>query len=389
MAEPLHVLMISPQFRPMMGGYEQAAERLSLELCSRGHRVTVVSERRDPAWPREENLAGVRIRRLLSLARPGLHTLSGICSLLLYLLLRGRRFDVFHVHQYGWASTLAILLGRVLGRPVILKLTNTGDQGIRASLDRLPLAGLHRAIHRHLSGCIATSTRARDEIVDLGLPASRIRLIPNGLDTQTFQPASATTREHARRELGIPADARLAITVCRMRPEKGLPGLLDAWARVHGRVPNARLAIVGDGVDDGAQMANLQNRAARLELGASLALPGASLDPRPWYAAADLYVLSSINEGLSNSLMEALSCGLPVVSTRVSGSEDILEASDVGLLVPVGDAEALAKALTEVLGDSGDRRARGERASAYAEAHFSLVSVADEVEAFYSDVCRS
>ncbi len=389
MTEPLHVLMISPQFRPMVGGYEHAAERLALELSRRGHEVTVATERRDPAWPREERLEGVRILRLPSSNRRGIQTLIGILALSTYLLFKGRSFDVFHVHQYGWSSSVAIVLGILTRRPVILKLTNTGAQGIGATFKLLPFPALHRLLHRRLSGCIATSQRARDEIVDLGLAPSRVHLISNGLDVEAFQPASPARRDESRAQLEIPADAPLVVIVCRMRPEKDLPGLLDAWAIVRARAPAAHLAIVGDGVDGGNQMAALEEQAARLGLGASLLLPGSSLDPRPWYAAADLYVLSSINEGLSNSLMEALSCGLPVVSTRVSGSEDIVEAADVGVLVPVGDAEALGAALADLLADSDGQKARGARAREYALSHFSLESVADRVEQLYAALTRS
>jgi glycosyltransferase involved in cell wall biosynthesis len=384
MADPLHVLMVCPQFRPLVGGYEQAAERLGVELIARGHRVTVVTERRDPAWPPSENFQGLEIRRLASWNRPRLQTLSGILFLAIYLLSHARRFDVIHVHQYGWPSTLTILLGRMLGRPVVLKLTNTGPQGIRALLGLLPGTAFHARQHRRLSACIATSERAREEIMELGLAADRVHLIPNGLDTGAFAPVSERARSDARRELGL-GDEPLALTVCRMRPEKNLPLLLEAWQRVQTRLPAARLAIVGDGPG----MADLKARAEHLGLGAGLLLPGASSDPRPWYAAADLYLLSSTNEGLSNSLMEALSSGLPMVSTRVSGSEDVVAAADVGLLVPLDDAQALAEAAAEMLGAPERARACGMRARAYAEAHFSLVSVADQIEALYGSLVRA
>ncbi|MDP7572521.1 MAG: glycosyltransferase, partial [Myxococcota bacterium] len=86
--------------------------------------------------------------------------------------------------------------------------------------------------------------------------------------------------------------------------------------------------------------------------------------------------------------MEALSCGLPVVSTRVSGSEDIVEAADVGVLVPVGDREALGAALADLLADSAGQKARGARAREYALSHFSLESVADRVEQLYAELRR-
>jgi len=381
MGDAFRVLMVCPQFRPVVGGYEQAAERLGIALIDRGHRVTVVTERRNRAWPVRETFLGLEIRRLTSWNVARLQTLSGILFLAVYLLLNGRRFDVLHVHQYGWVSTLVILVGRMLGRPVVLKLTNTGPHGIRALLARLHYSAFHVRQHRRLSACIATSNRARTEIIDLGLDASRVHLIPNGLDTEFFVPASPQARSDARRELGL-GEGLLALTVCRIRPEKNLPLLVEAWKRVEARLPGVRLAIVGDG--DG--MVGLKALVERLGIGPSVLLPGASSDPRVWYAAADLYLLSSISEGLSNSLMEALSCGLPMVSTRVSGSEDVVEAADVGLLVPLDDALALADAAAEMLEAPDRLEACGERARAYAEAHFSVTSVADKVEGLYASL---
>ena len=96
---PLDVLMIAPQFRPIIGGYERAAERLAIGLVKEGHHVDVVTERRDSAWPVLETLSGVRVRRLWCLPRRGLHVLTALGSLAWFLLREGRSYHVWHVHQ--------------------------------------------------------------------------------------------------------------------------------------------------------------------------------------------------------------------------------------------------------------------------------------------------
>ncbi|MDB4949153.1 MAG: hypothetical protein JWM27_1802, partial [Gemmatimonadetes bacterium] len=133
-ARPLRVLMVCPQFHPLVGGYERAAERLSAALVRRGHRVDVVTERRSHAWPAEEWRDGVRVRRLPCLFRRGLHLPSSTASLAAFMLARGRRYDVVHVHQYGLAAGAALALARVAGARTVLKLSSTAGQGIGATL---------------------------------------------------------------------------------------------------------------------------------------------------------------------------------------------------------------------------------------------------------------
>lgn len=382
----LRILMVCPQFSPMLGGYEQAAERLSHELSRRGHQVSVVTERRLKTWPKREQMGQLDVRRLWCSTRRGMHSTSSIVSFVLFLAAHGRSFDVIHVHQYGWYSSIAIAFGLVSRRPVVLKLTGTGPLGIVAVLSRMPFSRLHVGLHRRLPACNVTSERARAEALTLGVPDSHVHVIPNGLDTCRFRPPSREERAAARRQLGL-GEGFLALTVCRLRPEKDLVLLLDAWRRVlasGGDIGIATLAIVGGG----HLFDSLRQHAAERGVDSSTRMPGDTPDPLPWYHAADLYIVSSKNEGLSNSLMEAVASGLAFVSTRVSGSEDILADADAGEGVPVGDADALAAAVERLARNPERRTSCGLRGRAYAERNYSLQSVASRIEALYYRLCR-
>jgi glycosyltransferase involved in cell wall biosynthesis len=110
---------------------------------------------------------------------------------------------------------------------------------------------------------------------------------------------------------------------------------------------------------------------------------GEQSDVMSWYQVADVFVLSSHYEGLSNSLLEAMSCGLPVASTRVSGSEDIFADVDVGEIVVPGDAQAMALSLSRLLADPARRTECGIRARTYAKEKYSISSVAKNTSALY------
>jgi glycosyltransferase involved in cell wall biosynthesis len=364
----MRILMISPQFHPLVGGYERAAERLSAALADAGLNIVVITERRDPAWPAVEHTDGYEVRRLPCSYRRHRHVITSLFSFASFLLRRGREFDVWHVHQYGFHAALAVALGKVLHRPVVLKLPSSGAMGIEKALGVGIVGRILRFFHLRVSAWIAISDETREEAIRFGVPPEHIYYIPNGVDGRQFHPALPEERAAARRALGLRC-ARLVLYVGRLSPEKNPLGLLDAWASVDNKARgNALLALVGDGRERDRVRAKAQtpNLAGRVHLA------GQRSDVATWYRAADVYVISSHNEGLSNSMIEALASGVPVISTRVSGSSILLESPFAGLVADVGDVEDLADALESLLRDKSMRTQLGANARTIFESHFSL-----------------
>jgi glycosyltransferase involved in cell wall biosynthesis len=377
MKKVLRILMISPAFRPMLGGYERAAERLSLALCRAGYRVTVITERRDKKWPRKEVVDQVVVVRLWCVHRMGIHVLTSVMSFATFLLTRGWRYHIFHVHEYGYHAALAVVVGRLLRKPVIFKVTSTSTEGIAPVLASCRFSRPITALHRAVSACIVTSTEAAREAIQFGIPEERIKLLPNGIDIDEFRPATDAEKLRLRIRLGITRS--LVVLYCgRLVAFKNVGGLLESWSKIH-RDMDAVLAIVGDG----PLRSTLEAQCRYLGLSSSVRFIGQQVDVIPWYQAADVFVASSHYEGLSNSLLEAMSCGLPVASTRVSGSVDIFADVDIGELIVPGDAGAMATSLARLLADPARRAACGSRARAYAKAKYSINSVAKDTIALY------
>jgi glycosyltransferase involved in cell wall biosynthesis len=225
----MRVLLISPQFRPLVGGYEVAAERLSVALAEAGLSVVIIAERRDRAWPAVECIDGYEVRRLSCRYRRNLHTITSLLSFAGFLLRHGREFDVWHVHQYGFHAALAVALGKALRRPVVLKLTSSGAHGIAVSLGGGIVACILGFFHRRVTACLAVTEETRAEAICFGIPAQRVHVIPNGVDGRQFHPASPEERIAARHALELDCK-RLVLFVGRLSPEKNPLGLLDAWA---------------------------------------------------------------------------------------------------------------------------------------------------------------
>ena len=357
--EPLRVLMISPQFRPLVGGYERAAERLSVALAEAGMRVVVIAERRDRAWPAVECIDGYEVRRLSCSYRRHLHAITSLLSFASFLLRHGREFDVWHVHQYGYHAALAVALGKLSASAGGAQIDEFRCHGHRKS-DGQRHCWAHPAAF-FIGGSAPASRSARRPARRRSVsafPPSASTSSPMAWMAAQFHPASPEERIAARRVLGLDCE-RFVLYVGRLSAEKNPLGLLDAWAAVDTKArEGALLALVGDG----PERDQVHARAQTPNLAGSVHLAGYRSDVATWYRAADVYVISSHLEGLSNSMIEALASGLPVISTRVSGSSILVESPAAGLVVDVGDVEKLAGAMESLLRDESMRMRLGENA---------------------------
>lgn len=382
MEDPLRVLMVSPQFRPIVGGYERAAERLAVELNNQGHAVTIVTERRDLSWLCNEQLDGVQVRRLWCVHRRHLHILSSLMSLSIFLILRGWAFQVWHVHQYGPHCIVPIVLGKFMRKPVVLKLTGSGAHGITKVAELLPLSWLTRRLIQRVDMVIATSKVTYEEACNFGIVPSRIARIPNGVDTVKYAPRSNEEKVMLRRGLGLHATG-VVLFAGRLSSEKNPDGLLRAWHDVANRIPEKWLLIY---LGDGPLRPRLAEMIDEWGMHDAVMLAGPRDDVERWMGAADLFVLPSHCEGLSNSLVEAMSSGVPVVSTRVSGSEEIFKESKIGVMVEPRDDASLADAITQMIIDAEERQRCGKSARAYAVARLSIQNVARQTGDLYKEL---
>ncbi len=208
----------------------------------------------------------------------------------------------------------------------------------------------------------------------LNIDADEFSVLPNGVDVGHFAPAA--DRADMRRRLGLPPDRPIVLSVGNLKPIKGHDVLLEAVAGIPDR---ATLIFVGHDYLGGS----LQRFASTRLPDHDIRFVGRQDDVLSWYQAADLFVLPSHNEGLSNALLEAMACGLPVVATDVGGNRDVLEHARTGLLVPPNDPGRLAEAIAEMLADKSRRAVMGEAARRHVEQQFNITRTRAEYERRY------
>lgn len=392
MENSLKILMICPNFHPIIGGYERAARRLSAALVKRGHHVTVISERKDVSWERSEVIEGIQVRRLWCRFRKGpgtvsrllrVYTISTMASYAMFLAFNGHKYSIWHVHAYGLHAALAVVFGKLIRRPVIVKLTSSVGGGIVSKLSKSRWSHAMVFLHRKVSAVAAPSSETADEARSLGIPANRIHLIPNGIETETAHSMTVYEREELKKSIGLGKGKNVVLSVGTLRSEKNFEGLLDAWKLASKRLPAEWILVI---VGGGPLRSILEDRVQLLGLEGRVFLAGRQEQVEMWYACADLFVLSSNLEGMSNALLEAMAHGLPVVATRVSGTKDLVEESGAGSIVEVGDMRTLSNRIVQLAEDSSLRVRMGNAARMWILQGYSINRIAEKYESVYREL---
>ncbi|HEY0504053.1 MAG TPA: glycosyltransferase [Lysobacter sp.] len=358
----LLLLTDTPVLAP--GGSERFLQNLATRLPADRYRITLVQlhEHRMPD-NRGRSLMTQPHLRLLSLPVNAVYDASGLHAWReLSRMLRRERFDVVQ-SQHEKADVLNALLPRVPGTVYV---SNRRDMGFKKSAR---LQQLFRRLNPRYDTVVAPARQILSGLAEReGLDPLRMTWIPNGVDTRRYAPAPLQKRLDARRGLGLDDDAVVFGCVARMTEVKRHADLVDAFAQVRGSLPQARLLLVGDG----PLLPEVRERIAARGVQDAVMLLCARDDVDTLLPAMDALVLPSSSEGMSNAILEAMACGLPVVATSVGGNLHLVQHETTGLLVPPLDPISLAAALQWLGASPHARRRMGQAARTRVEREFSL-----------------
>ena len=291
------------------------------------------------------------------------------------------KIDLIHTHLLA-SDVMGRLVGFLTRRPVVSTIHNG-----RTDLDREPR---HRqwmerwSAHLWCRRLIVVSALLRDEIVDwFGVPRRRVVVIPNAANTERFQPQPGFDSQPIKQAL-LGGDYRMVINVARLVPQKGQQFLVEAAAQIAATRSDVYVVIVGGG-PLGAEMLAL---AAERGIAGRIIVTGIRQDVPALLAASDVFVLSSLWEGMPISLLEAMTAGCPAVATDVGGVGQLLQQGVTGLLVPPADATALAAAILNCLDDPSAARRRSAAAAQLIAQRYSLARMVRNWEALYRHELR-
>jgi glycosyltransferase involved in cell wall biosynthesis len=342
------------------GGNEKWAAEAARGLAERGHRVVVL-------W-----------------------TYDPVGRELAARYLRARRVRLWgDLNPFGFASLVAALRSE---RPDALILTKQREYwmgGLAARRAGKPFVAFRLGLRRRLPDdfkrrtafgkladlVIVNSTAVRDTLLESPwVDPSKVMILLNAVSSEVVD------REAGRdslRELGLPAGTPVICGAGRLTRQKGFDVLIESLAIVRDSIPGARLLLLGEG----GQRRALEGEARARGLADAVVFAGHRRDVRAILSAVDVYALSSRNEGMANTLLEAMSVGAPIVATDVSGTAEAVSDGVAALIVPPEDPRALADALVRVLGDVTLAAGLGRAARERAAIQFGRERMLDELEA--------
>jgi L-malate glycosyltransferase len=342
-----------------VGGTELNAVRTAERLDRTRYELCVISLQRDGPLAERYRAAGVPVHHfpLASLYGPS----AAREGVRVFRFLRSQRIDILHAHD-KYANIFAAPWARAAG--------------VRLITSRRWWAGEPRWGHRllnawsyRLSDVVLANSERVGELVATreGIRRDRIVVVPNFVDADAFRPPTEELVGRLRGSLGIPADARLIGNIANLRPVKDQESLLRAAALLAARWPDVRVVLVGDGESRTA----LESLARELGIAGRVHFAGRQPNEPNLHHLFEISVLSSMSEGLSNSILEAMAAARPVVATDVGATADAVLEGQTGLLVPRRMPDRLASALDTLLADPVRGRRMGEAGQASARARYS------------------
>lgn len=373
---PLRVVMIVRLFHPWVGGMERQAMKLAMALQSQGVEVRILTGRWFRGTRRNEFIDGIRVTRHHTLWEGfgvrGLRRIGGVMymvTLAVHLILHRREYDVIHVHGLSYHAYVAVKVGHKLGKPVVVKLANSGvasdivkmREGRHLPLTRLMLPTALRA-----DRLVALNPLSADELSEQGVMTGSIARIPNGVELGDTV-----------RDFGI-GDPAVLLFVGRLHEQKAVDVLLRAMAVLSASIP-AELIVAGDG----PERSDLERLVVELGIDEVVHFLGMVDDIDAELQRADVLVLPSRAEGLSNTLLEAMACSLPVVASCITANRNLIEEGRTGRLFRLDDADDLAKVLRGLLEDDVARAEIGLAGRKLVEDTYSVEQVAAEYRILY------
>lgn len=358
------VLLVAGAYYPEISAAGLQCQAVAAALRGRA-RLSVLVTAVDPTLPPTETIDGVDVTRVGVDVRSGASKVRASIRLLAKLAALLPNVDVVHMHGFSQKNVPVALMAQMMRKPVVLTLHTSGQDEPQAAAARGRLASW---AFRSARVILSVSPNLVRRCEEAGIPASRIRLTPNGIDVERFRPATAAERIALRRDIGWADHERVVVFVGFFSRDKRPDLLFRAWKRIVAQGAAAKLVYIGATASpyfeiDQSIARDIRAQAAAMGRAADVVFVEPTHAMERYYRAADAFVLSSVREAHPVALLEAMACGVPCIASRIDGATDVIIEDGVnGRLVDRDDEQALAHALAHVLANPDEAGRLGRHA---------------------------
>jgi glycosyltransferase involved in cell wall biosynthesis len=390
--KPLKICIFTETFFPEIGGGETQAKLLAEGLIAKGHSVLILTRRSAKTQKKFERVGQVPVYRLAPAGSGQLKKWGLILSSFPLLIRLHKQYDLIFVSGFRIIGITAILASKLLHKKSILKADSQGEMSGEFFANGLAKLGISPAflpykiflkfrnfILQKGDGFAVISSDIAAEFSSTRIPLQKIHLIPNSVDTDQFYPVDQEQKSLLREKLDLPKTATIVIYTGRLVSYKGLPLLLRVWQAIRNDHKDVLLLLVGSGgLDIHNCEADLRNFVSTQGLEQTVRFTGGVQNVPEFLQASDIFAFPTENDAFPSSLVEAMTCGLPVVTTPVGAIRTIITDQQNGLLVQPGDYQELYQALDVLICNHALASQLGESAWKTVHDRYSAKIVTDK-----------
>jgi glycosyltransferase involved in cell wall biosynthesis len=367
----LKILMVVAHYPfPVVGGLEKQAHELCKSLVSKQITVSVLSGKFTNSQDNLELIDGIKVHRI-GWPKSRIFRFFLLPFKVLYFMVSNRtKFDIVHLHTLSWFSLYVLLLAKCMNKKTVLKMANVGQYGL-PPLKESFMGRLQLKIIKTAGVIVAMSNESKKEVCNIGYPVGNVFMTPNGI---SIPKNIDLKRSKSSKQCKV-------IFVGRLDEQKNIDSLLRLWAELGvANSGSAILEICGTGpLED-----KLKLQAIQLNITDSVIFRGHVTNVYEYLNSADIFILSSIAEGNSNAILEAMVAGLPIISTNVGGTVMQVGSQGEEFIVEVNDHDKMRKILKMLIDDSAKREEVGREMYVRARDIFSMEKISIQYIEMYN-----
>ena len=396
----MKICIFTETYYPVMGGGETQAQLLAEGLIANGHSVAILTRRSDSSLKKHECYGKVDVHRLTPVGSGQLKKWGLLFSSIPELVKLRRQYDLIFVSGYRIIGLTAVFIGKLLGKRVVLKADSQGEMsgdffesglrkfGITKSSPPFRMfLGFRNWMLKKADAFSAISPEIASEWTSSGIPSDKIHLIPNSVDTSRFTPVASSQKTGLRTKLNLSQNATIVIYTGRLVSYKGLPLLLKVWKDLQREHENILLILAGTG---GLDIHNCENDLREFVktngLDENVLFTGNVNNVHEYLQASDFFVFPTENDAFPSSIVEAMACGLPVITTPVGAIKTIISDGETGVLIQPSNFEQLYQALDVMISDSVLAFRLGNIASQDVQHKYAVKIVTDKYQTLFQNL---